>query len=118
MSQAAELILVLNCGSSSIKFALFAGAADPVSRTPEWSGQIRGIGGAAPEYLETGKAPAIIPLDSDHSSHSALRHVLGAIAARMGASRVVAIGHRVVHGGSKYSGPVRIDAGVLADLRR
>src|SRR5690606_18052930 len=38
------LILVLNCGSSSIKFALFDAAAEPLPRTPRWGGKVQGIG--------------------------------------------------------------------------
>ena len=37
------LILVLNCGSSSIKFALFDGSVQPLPREPEWGGKVEGI---------------------------------------------------------------------------
>ena len=116
--EAADLILVLNCGSSSIKFALFDAGADTVPRTPAWSGQVRGIGGPAPEYAATGRAVEVVSLDPARASHSALQHIRSAVAARVGKSRLAAVGHRVVHGGIKYSAPVRIDAEVLADLRR
>ena len=40
-------ILVLNCGSSSIKFALFDGDVEPLPRKPLWAGKVDGIGGSA-----------------------------------------------------------------------
>ena len=43
MNAPASFIVVLNCGSSSIKFGLFD-AADP-GRTPAWNGKVQGIGG-------------------------------------------------------------------------
>ena len=42
---ASEPILVLNCGSSSIKFALFDAKVFLVPRKPRWSGRIEGVGG-------------------------------------------------------------------------
>ncbi|MDO8304305.1 MAG: acetate kinase, partial [Herminiimonas sp.] len=41
-----DLILVLNCGSSSIKFALFDPSISPLPRKPLWNGKVDGIGGA------------------------------------------------------------------------
>src|SRR5690606_32043765 len=40
-----DLVLVLNCGSSSIKFALFDAGQDPLPRQPAWNGKVQGIGG-------------------------------------------------------------------------
>ena len=44
------LVLVLNCGSSSIKFALFDAATDPLPRQPLWNGKVQGIGGPTPDF--------------------------------------------------------------------
>ena len=52
-----DCIVVLNCGSSSIKFALFDAAQLPLPRTPVWSGKVEGIGTAHPTATEAG-APA------------------------------------------------------------
>jgi hypothetical protein len=54
---AKDLILVLNCGSSSIKFALFDAAACPLPRQPLWNGKVQGIGGPGPDFGETGVCP-------------------------------------------------------------
>lgn len=111
------LILVLNCGSSSIKFALFDGMADPLPRQPLWNGKVQGIGGPKADFGETGVAAFPVALDATHPYRDALRLIRERVAARLDGRRVVAVAHRVVHGGSKYFQPVRVDAAVLADLK-
>ncbi len=113
----AELILVLNCGSSSIKFALFAAGDMPLSRTPAWSGKVEGIASAAPVFSADDAADTPLTLDVERPYGSALAHVREHIRSRLEGRRIVAIAHRVVHGGSKYFAPVRVDAAVLADLK-
>ncbi|HXE49590.1 MAG TPA: acetate kinase, partial [Ramlibacter sp.] len=87
-----ETILVLNCGSSSIKFALFDALVRPLPRDPLWSGKVEGTG------------------------QDALRAVRACVEQRTDGRLPAAIAHRVVHGGTR-SAPVRIDRNVLADLR-
>lgn len=112
-----DLVLVLNCGSSSIKFALFDAGADPLPRTPEWNGKVQGIGGPSPDFGETGVEPHPVELDRTHPYRAALEVIRQRVQARLGERRIVAVAHRVVHGGSKYFEPVLVDAGVLADLK-
>ena len=112
-----ELILVLNCGSSSIKFALFDSGQSPLPRTPVWNGKVQGIGGPSPTYGETGIEPAPVALDAQHPYRAALSRIRDGVLARLGGRRLAAVAHRVVHGGNKYFQPVRVDAGVLADLK-
>jgi acetate kinase len=114
---AGELILVLNCGSSSIKFALFEAGATPLPRQPAWNGKVDGITGPRPTFGESGVAPASVALDPSQPYHAALDHIRARVQARLGGRRVAAVAHRVVHGGSRYVEPVRIDAAVLADLK-
>lgn len=111
-------LLVLNCGSSSIKFALFDGGEDPPPRRPFWRGQVAGIGGAKPSYTEDGGAAEPVPLQGDESPHhAALEHIRVRTRKRLAGRSLRAVAHRVVHGGSKYSQPVLVDATVLADLK-
>lgn len=112
-----SLILVLNCGSSSIKFALFDAGVEPLPRRPEWNGKVEGIGETTPDFGETGVTPYRIELDPAKPYTTALRHIRARVLQRLGGRRLAAVAHRVVHGGSKYFEPVRIDAGVLRDLR-
>ena len=116
MSTDSDLVLVLNCGSSSIKFAVFDAAAEPLPRTPLWNGKVQGIGGPTPDFGESGVAPFAVELDGGHPHRAALQLIRERVVARLDGRRVVAVAHRVVHGGAKYSAPVRVDAAVLADL--
>ena len=112
------LILVLNCGSSSIKFALFDASCRPLTRKPEWNGKVDGITGSRPTFGETGVTPAPVSLDPARPYDAALAHIHERVRARVGGERrIAAVAHRVVHGGSKYFEPVRLDGEVLADLR-
>ena len=92
-------ILVLNCGSSSIKFALFDADAGGLSRQARWTGKVDGIGGEKRPYS------------------AALQEVRATVERQTDGRPPAAIAHRVVHGGTKYSAPVRVDAGVLAELK-
>ncbi|RKJ97210.1 acetate/propionate family kinase [Alicycliphilus denitrificans] len=114
-----DLVLVLNCGSSSIKFALFDAGARPLPRRPLWNGKVDGITGPAPTFGETGVAPGPVALDAAHPYSAALEHIRARVRERMarGGHRIAAVAHRVVHGGAKYQDPVRVDAAVLDDLR-
>lgn len=117
MAAADAMLLVLNCGSSSIKFALFeAGAAAP-ARKPAWNGKVQGIGGPAPDFGATGVAPFPIELSAATPYRDALALIRARVAAELAGRPLAGVAHRVVHGGNRYFAPVRIDAAVLADLR-
>ncbi|MEO8385446.1 MAG: acetate/propionate family kinase [Betaproteobacteria bacterium] len=112
-----DLLLVLNCGSSSIKCALFDASSAPLPRRPEWNAKIDGITDPAPLYTEgAGESIPITP-DAKQPYHAALTYLRERIDARLAGRDIVAVAHRVVHGGSKYIEPIRIDAAVLKDLR-
>jgi acetate kinase len=111
------LILVLNCGSSSIKFALFDGTEKPLPRTPLWNGKVQDIGSSRATYGATGRSPEPLALDSERPYHAALEHIEHCVREHLAGRTLAAIAHRVVHGGSKYRQPVRIDSQVLADLQ-
>jgi len=109
------LILVLNCGSSSIKFAVFA-ANEPLSPRALHSGKVQGIGSAKPLLDESGAASTLVVLDSEHPYRSALTLILERVAARLNGARLVCVAHRVVHGGNRYFAPTVLNSKVLADL--
>jgi len=81
------LILVLNCGSSSIKFALFDGMADPLPRQPLWNGKVQGIGGPKADFGETGVAAFPVTLDATHPYRDALRLIRERVAERWTGAR-------------------------------
>lgn len=115
---AGDLILVLNCGSSSIKFALFDAGDNPLPRTPLWNGKVQGIGGPAPDFVEAGVPAHRIDLDAEHPHTAALQLIQERVACRLGGRRLAAVTHRVVHGGSRYFAPLRVTRAVVDDLRR
>lgn len=110
-------ILVLNCGSSSIKFSLFAsGEGEPRSL---FEGEVSGIGtakagfrfrDAAGRDLSDGTSPV-----RAGSAVEAIGLVLGAVS-REGMAAVDAVGYRVVHPGAKLDRHQRITDAVMRDL--
>lgn len=105
-----DSLLALNCGSSSIKFALF---------TPEFmrttSGLVEAIGhGQTPRLKISGENTR--PFGEPDQSHADLlpRLIMEFILPRAGT--IGGVGHRVVHGGERFDAPVRIDASVRSGI--
>src|SRR5687768_8524377 len=114
-------IVVVNAGSSSIKFVVFAdreGALDPVVR-----GQIEALF-TAPRFVAR-DAQGRVQEEKSWGEGVKLGHdgAIAYLAAHLQQGRaegleLAAVGHRVVHGGTQYSAPVRVDAGVLGALEK
>lgn len=112
-----HLVLVLNCGSSSIKFAVFNIYANDFSHKSIFDGKVQGICGPKPSFETSDIDEYAVDLDIDRPYRSGLGLIYKSIIAKFGMGRIKAIGHRVVHGGSKYFAPVQVDATVLEDLK-
>lgn len=112
------MILVLNCGSSSIKFALYPAAVAALPRQPSWAGRVQGIGGPAPELRATGQGAEPVTLDATHPTTAALGLILARVETHLEGRPLAAVAHRVVHGGGQYFAPVRVTQRVIDDLRR
>lgn len=122
-----DVILVLNAGSSSIKFAVFAAAPSPAAGKGELlRGQIDGIGdqprfrAKTPDGSVVGdEIPDLGSAAADDSPHErGIRSLLDFIE-RFDASLVVrAVGHRVVHGGPDFAEPRHLDDATLTALDR
>ncbi|HEV7734067.1 MAG TPA: acetate/propionate family kinase [Candidatus Binatia bacterium] len=112
----ANTILVLNAGSSSVKFALFD--ADTLAPGPH--GQVEGIGTDA-HFVVTGADGGTL-VDRDCRGDEAADHehavatIQAWLRAHAPAGRLVAVGHRIVHGGGRFVEPVLVDDAVLAAL--
>lgn len=109
-----DSILVLNVGSSSIKFAVYP-AHDETH--PVFAGQISGIG-RSPQLKMKGLPAAesfgsLVP-GEDHAE--LIKRLVIWLDNALGENRLVAAGHRVVHGGRHYAKPVLIDEDVLIEL--
>ena len=111
-------ILVVNAGSSSIKFATYREQADHLALSGR--GQIEAIG-RSPCFEARDAAGTIVAEKSwppgECSGHeTAFAFLRRWIEGHLGGDRLVAAGHRVVHGGTVFARPVRIDAAVLERL--
>ena len=110
-------ILTINGGSSSIKFALFE-AGDPLRRILE--GEIERIGNPEATLRVKGLNQADIfsrlVMAPDHTV--AVGALMDWIEERSGRDALTAMGHRVVHGGPKYSKPQRITTEMVEELHR
>ena len=113
-------LLVLNAGSSSIKFSLFSASLRPESGDVICEGACEGIGDHlhAKAKDTTGQALVEQQLDGDPTHERALSWLLDWLAQHFPDYPLAAAGHRIVHGGSLYSKPVELDAHVIADLER
>ena len=114
-----ETILVLNAGSSSIKFQLYElGEDEGLHR--RFKGQMSGIGSAAPR-LHAVDAEDSVLVDEVLEAKAADtmeggQAVLGGWLVEHLGGPPIAVGHRVVHGGPDFAAPVLVDDGVLAAL--
>ena len=116
----ADVILVVNAGSSSLKFQVFALENNDLAM--RFRGLIDGIG-TRPNFAVKDAAGATVvdrPLSAaEGGGPAACLAFLGAwLRDAVAGSELVGVGHRVVHGGAKYSAPVRVDAQLLAELEK
>jgi acetate kinase len=113
-----DAILVLNAGSSSIKFEVFDRAGDQLENRAE--GQVEGIG-TQPRFKARDADGETLHEDQWQESGSgghklALSKLSAWLNGFLGSTKLYAVGHRVVHGGADFSAPVRITDEILAQL--
>jgi len=114
-----DYALVLNAGSSSLKFCVFARRSDAAWRL-EARGQIEGIGTSPRLSAKDGAGARLAdqPLDAGvRDGKGALDSLAAWLRSRYGGARVLGVGHRVVHGGAAYAGPTVVTPKVLEELR-
>ncbi|WP_035061533.1 acetate/propionate family kinase [Andreprevotia chitinilytica] len=108
------LILVINAGSSSIKFSLFEAEQDPQLIC---KGQVEGIftepAFSAKSAAGDTLAASPLPADAPKTHDTALRYILNWLRGHTAGKTLAVIGHRVVHGGPTFTQPVRVTPQVL-----
>lgn len=116
-------ILVLNAGSSSLKFALY-----PVDG--DWKalyrlrGELEGIGHAPRLHARTPQGPLaqeetlFCPDPRSFGPREAVAFLLEWLSRQLAPHRLVGAGHRVVHGGRRFSAPVLITPEVMDELQQ
>jgi len=112
-------ILVLNAGSSSLKFSVFDLLGDGQLRQ-SITGQVEGIGTAPHLKAKDDRQQNLIDIHwhtNEVANHAqALQQIIGFLNRALQHQRLVGVGHRVVHGGPDYSEPLLITPAVLTKL--
>jgi len=116
----ADAIAVLNAGSSSLKFSLFAersGDLDLLAR-----GQAEGLF-TSPKFVAKDAGGNVVDqkawgVGQKLGHEGALDHLVSVLRSHFSDHRLAAVGHRVVHGGLAYTRPTRVDEGVVDALEK
>jgi acetate kinase len=113
-----DAIAVLNAGSSSLKFSLYVPSGDGFDLVSR--GQIEGLT-TRPHFEAKNAAGTVVATREwgegaslDHAA--AVTHLIEYLQSEFRGHALAAVGHRVVHGGTRYAKPVRVDAAVLDAL--
>ena len=113
-----DYAFVLNAGSSSLKFCVYW-RAEVEDRRLESRGQIEGVG-ASPRISARDAAGRVLidqKLDPKvRDGFNALEALAAWFRSMYGDAQVVGVGHRIVHGGTRYARPTVVTPQVLADL--
>ena len=112
---AANAILVLNAGSSSIKFSIHP--ADHLDGHALCRGEIDGIGHALRLRVRGGPEQAgESEIEGAATHHHALEYLLDWIGRHASGFQLVAAGHRIVHGGDNFADPVVLTPEIVRAL--
>lgn len=111
-----ESIVIINAGSSSIKFSLYSGAALELTFRGKIENLYSGITHFAAEDAQERSIGERQWPDAPLDHAAAMRFLFEFAGSHLDGHQVVAVGHRIVHGGVHYSGPQRLDEAVLARL--
>ena len=112
MVRATELVLVINCGSSSLKFSVIPARGGK----PVLSGLAECLG-LADARLVVKSAATNTATSLDGGAHAAaLAAILDTLRAQHLLDQIAAVGHRVVHGGERFTDSVLLTPQVLADI--
>lgn len=118
-----KAILVINAGSSSIKFALFRAALSASTTSNQanllCTGHLSNIGHAVHFFVTNNEHKTLIDktLEDNIDHATALDILLRWLTQNLDAYRLIGAGHRVVHGGRSYTDPILIDNQVIASLQ-
>lgn len=113
-----DYALVLNAGSSSLKFCVFQRPTGDSWRLAS-RGQIDGIGTTPRLSVKDANDQSIAKQDIRVSDGNEAVEALAVwLRAQYGGARVLGVGHRVVHGGAQFKGPTVVNDQVLEELRK
>ena len=115
-----DVILVLNSGSSSIKFSVFVERVDRLE--VKFHGQVEGLY-SSPRFIAKNSAGKEIGaqdwVQGARLGHEgAIRYLTAFLRDQREKNRLIGVGHRVVHGGNEFSSPTLVSVEVLAKLEK
>ncbi len=116
-----DAILVFNAGSSSIKFAAYDVATVEAGQSPSIAGNVSGIGGQAILTVQHGSESQAVTTTLEHGATShdqAWGAVLATLQKELSNWTIIAVGHRIVHGGQAFTDPTVINSAVYDELER
>jgi acetate kinase len=115
-----DYAVVLNAGSSSLKFSVYR-RRDAERWRVETRGQIEGIGVAPRLSAKNGGGKKLVDealhKTAANDARTAFNTVANWLRAQYGGARVLGVGHRVVHGGARFTGPIVVTPEVMDELR-
>ena len=115
-----KYLLVINAGSSSIKFAIYQIDTSLTELIANATGQIEGIGNQPNLTINSFEGLLLVnrklSVNEVHDHTSAITLMLDWLRNYLADGTLLAVGHRVVHGGQLYSTPILINATVLTEL--
>ncbi|MEO7221853.1 MAG: hypothetical protein ABIY37_05220, partial [Devosia sp.] len=108
-------VLTLNGGSSSLKFALYADGTS----TRHLRGQFERLGRSGTTFSVSMLGQHDDPQPIDAADHAdALAYLFSWLDRTINGAALVAIGHRIVHGGARYRAHTKVDDELIGELRR
>jgi acetate kinase len=113
-----KMMLALNAGSSSIKFGLFGMAG--TEPTYLFAGEVADIGDKPHLMIKDMDGSSVLDRDwpAPRKQEDILDDILGWVDQNAGRGGLAAIGHRIVHGGSQFVAPVRLNRETIDELAR
>jgi acetate kinase len=114
-----DYALVLNAGSSSLKFCVFQRPMGEMWRLGA-RGQIEGIGTQARLSVKDAESKSLADekLDAIKDGRDAVDVLANWLRSKYGGSKVLGVGHRVVHGGARFNAPTILNQEVIAELHK
>ena len=114
-----DYALVLNAGSSSLKFCVFQRPMGEMWRL-EARGQIEGIGTLARLSVKDAESKNLADekLDAIQDGRDAVDVLANWLRSKYGGSKVLGVGHRVVHGGARFNAPTILNREVITELHK
>lgn len=114
-------VLVLNAGSSSLKFAVFRSAGNDADPAPVLTGQVAGIGSSSVFRVKmqggsSDRQSVSLELDDVDNHEQAIDYALRWISENAGSVPLAGVGHRVVHGGPDRRSPELVTPELMQDL--